>query len=110
HLMTIENSVSDRGGGPYTPLFEAIAEQRGWAVDPVTGSRLNHPDNLVPVIDHQGPHPEYNRLVYNRMQMATDGLTGQEFNAAFDAELAAIRQDTTTHGTLLNALVTGRGS
>jgi hypothetical protein len=106
HLMTIENLKAGAEGGPYTPLFEALAERRGWPLDE-NGSRLNHTDNLLYLEWHQGPHARLNRVVYEMMRNATDGKTGPAYNAAFDATLKIVRDQTAKRGTLLNKLATG---
>jgi hypothetical protein len=99
HIMTNKNKVSKAAGGPYTPKFERLAKQRG-----IT---LEHARNKMGLSGHQGPHPEYNRLVYERMSAATDGLKGRAYNKAFDAELARIKRLTRMPGTRLNRLATG---
>jgi hypothetical protein len=99
HIMTNKNSKSKAAGGPYTPKFEALAKKRGITLEDVS--------NKMHLPDHQGPHPEYNKVVYNRMKAATNGLKGDAFNQAFDTELAKIRNVTATPGTILNRLATG---
>jgi hypothetical protein len=68
---------------------------------------LNDAMNKVMLEGHQGPHPAYNAEVFNRMQLATDGLEGEEYNTAFDQALQAVKEETRTPGTLLNKLATG---
>jgi len=98
HLMTDKNRVSPASGGPYTQKFEALAEKRG-----IT---LKDAMNKLPLPGHGGPHPKYNRAVYDRLLEATNGLKGEEYNIAFDKELERIRAETFKVGTLLNRLAT----
>jgi hypothetical protein len=100
HLMTNKNYESTAAGGPYTQKFEALAEQRG--------RTLEHPDNIVDLPGHTGPHPEYNRVVYERMEAATRDKVGQAFNEAYDAALAQIKKETLDPNSELNRLATGR--
>jgi RHS repeat-associated protein len=81
HLMTNKNSISAAAGGPYTPKFEELAARRGITLD--------HEMNKLRLPGHQGPHPEYNRVTYTRLSVATENLSGEEFNQAFDRALAA---------------------
>jgi hypothetical protein len=101
HLMTDKNRISTAAGGPFTRRFEELAEK--------PGITLQDERNLLPLLGHQGPHPEYDALVWKRMREATEGLEGEAFNKAFDAELAKIREETATPDTLLNRLATGQG-
>jgi len=34
---------------------------------------------MVNVLNHQGPHPEYNALVYDRLLAALQGLEGADY-------------------------------
>jgi hypothetical protein len=66
--------------------------------------------NQIPLPGHQGPHPEYNKAVYEFMTGATRGLKGGKFNQAFDKALEWVREQTLTPGTRLNKLATGQGA
>jgi hypothetical protein len=68
---------------------------------------LSDPRNVVLLPGHRGPHADYNRIVYERMRVATNELTGDAFNNAYDAALSRIRLETVTPGTTLNGLATG---
>ena len=96
--MTDKNNISTRAGGPYTPKFEALANKRG-----IT---LQDAMNKLELPGHKGPHPEYNKAVYEHLQGATDGLSGPAYNQAFDKVLAWLREQTLTPGTIYNTLAT----
>ena len=98
HIMTNKNNKSKTAGGPYTPKFEALTKKRGITLEDAS--------NIMSLPGHQGPHPAYNKAVYNRLKAATSGRTGKAFNKAFDTELARIRELTSTPGTTLNRLAT----
>ena len=100
HIMTNKNNLSTAAGGPYTPKFEALAQQRGITLEDAM--------NKMSLPGHQGPHPAYNAAVYDKLVAATKGLKGQAFNQAFDAEMAATRAETATPGSPLNKLATGQ--
>lgn len=73
------------------------------------GMTLRDPENEVRVAGHRGPHPEdYHSAVFERLTVATRGLSGDEYSAAFRAELSVIRVEVATPGTHFNRLVTGQ--
>jgi len=98
HLMTNKNTISKAAGGPYTQKFEDLAKLRGITLEDMM--------NRVYLVGHKGPHPEYNKRVYERLRGVTDGLKGDKFNKAFDAELKKIADETCTPGSELNRLAT----
>ncbi|KAB2964111.1 MAG: hypothetical protein F9K16_05115 [Thermoanaerobaculia bacterium] len=99
HIATNKNLISRAAGGPYTPRFRAIFERARMTLE----SALNK----IPILGHRGPHPEYNRVVYQRLRSAVDGLDGVAYREALERELVAIGQESATMGTVLNRLLTG---
>jgi RHS repeat-associated protein len=98
HIATDKNLISTAAGGPYTPKFETIFKKAGMTLQDVL--------NKVPVLGHQGPHPEYNAIVYERLQNAVKGLKGDAYKTALQNELKSIGKESTTSGTKLNKLIT----
>ncbi|MFO0755161.1 MAG: FG-GAP-like repeat-containing protein [Byssovorax sp.] len=99
HVMTNKNPTSTDRGGPWTPRFEAMAKEAGMTLEDAA--------NKVEVPGHQGPHPQqYHEAVFQRLQAATRGLSGDAYTRAFRAELEAIRTEAATPGSLLNNLLT----
>jgi RHS repeat-associated protein len=97
HIATDKNSISTAAGGPYTPKFEILFKKAGMTLQDAL--------NKIPVLGHQGPHPEYNAAVYERLQNAVKGLSGDEYKSALQNELAAIGKESATPGTALNKLL-----
>jgi hypothetical protein len=98
HVATDKNPSSTSRGGPWTLVFAPMFERAGMS--------MNDPANIVPVAGHRGPHPEaYHRAVYDRLNTATQGLTAEEYSAAFRSELIAIGAEVATPGTPLNRMV-----
>lgn len=105
HIATNKNYTSTTSGGPWTPKFEPLFEK--------AGIKMNHPENLVAVKGHKGPHPKaYHEEVYRRLLNATKGLRGgtSKYKTAFLDELRAIKSEVSTPGTFLNRLVRTPGS
>jgi RHS repeat-associated protein len=98
HLATDKNLVSTAAGGPYTPKFEALFEKAGMTLQDVL--------NKVPVLGHKGPHPEYNKIVYQRLSDAVQGLKGDAYKTALQNELQTIGKESATSGSTLNKLIT----
>jgi hypothetical protein len=99
HIATNKNSVSMARGGPWTPRFQSMFDKAGMS--------MNDADNIVQVLDHQGPHPEaYHQEVYNRLVAATRGLDGDAYVAAFRGALQSMGSELSTPGTPLNLLLT----
>ncbi|HYV47455.1 MAG TPA: AHH domain-containing protein [Myxococcaceae bacterium] len=102
HICTDKNSISDRTGGPWTPLFEDLF--RG------AGKTLDDPDNLVRVPGHRGPHPQaYHEAVMDTLSQATRRLQPgtPEYRQALEKALRELAKEITTPGTPLNDLVIG---
>ena len=100
HLMTNKNSISKARGGPWTPRFEQMAKRAGMTLDDAR--------NKVRIPGHKGPHPQkYHEAVFERLNQATEGLSGKKYAEAFAKELEAIRTEAATPGTFLNDLLTG---
>lgn len=97
HIATDKNRTSTAAGGPYTPKFEALFEKAGMS--------LKDPINKLPILGHQGPHPKYNRIVYQRLRSAVKGLNGFAYEDAFQNELYAIAQESAKLGSELNRLL-----
>jgi len=109
HIATNKNSVSDRSGGPWTPIFEAIFASGGLT--------LNIPENKVPVLDHAGPHPpQYHLAVFSALTTSVT-LATQDFQpgtpeyqhaagAAIKETLNVLGVQCMTPGTPLNLLIT----
>ncbi len=98
HIATNKNRTSTAGGGPFTPKFEQMFKQAGMT--------LKDALNEVQVLNHKGPHPEYNAEVYDRLENAVRGLKGNAYKSALQAELKAIGKESSTPGTALNKLIT----
>jgi RHS repeat-associated protein len=98
HICTNKNKFSKAAGGPYTQKFEKLFKKAG--ID------LENGVNKVWVEGHHGPHPEYNRIVFERLQAAVKGLNGNAYREALENELKAIRSESVTPGSLLNNLIT----
>jgi hypothetical protein len=64
--------------------------------------------NKIRVPGHRGPHPEaYHQAVFDRINQATDGLSGSAYKSALETELGAIGKEAATSGSTLNKLLTG---
>ncbi len=104
HIATIANRKSALRGGPWTPRFEELFAK--------AGMRLKDPENIVPIPEHRGPHPEaYHRIVYRRLDEALgDCRSIVDCRAELARELRSLSGEIATHGTELNRLVTlGKG-
>ena len=57
---------------------------------------------------HAGPHSEaYHREIFDRLQSATDGLSGADYKAALSKELEVIAVEASAIGSRLDKLLTG---
>jgi RHS repeat-associated protein len=101
HIATDKNVISTAAGDPFTPKFEAIFEKAGMTLQDVL--------NKVPVLGHYGPHPQYNRAVFERLAEALSGLSGAKYREVLERELSWIGEQTMTPGTVWNLLATGGG-
>lgn len=102
HICTDKNWISTTTGGPWSPRFQDLFEGAGIG--------FNHPDNLVELAGHFGPHPEaYHRIVFQRLQAATKGLDQGTpgYREAVLSTLRALGKEIRTPGTELNRLITG---
>jgi hypothetical protein len=98
HLTTLENVVSEAGGGPYTPLFERLLA-RG-------GLRITDPRLAIEVPGHAGPHAAANWYTYMKLQEAIRGLTGESATRqAILQRVRALRIEALTPGETLNTLI-----
>lgn len=103
HICTNKNEVSDKTGGPWTPLFEKLFKRAGLSLEDVA--------NKVRIQGHQGPHPrEYHELVLKRL---TDRMRGcrdtAQCRAALTDELRNIARIISTPGSNLRQLLTNAG-
>ena len=78
-----------------------------------SGDRNSYSDpdllHKVAVVGHSGPHSEaYHQAVFDRLDEATRGLSGDAYSAAFRSELQSIKQDLTTPGTNMYKLLLGQ--
>jgi len=100
HLATNKNWKSELNGGPWSPRFDDIFKEAKMT--------LEHAANKVRIPGHKGPHPEaYHREVYQRLQAATEGLSGNPYKSALLRELDRIAKDSSRIGSFLNKLLTG---
>jgi hypothetical protein len=100
HIATIENKKSALRGGPWTPMFEELFAR--------AGMRLNHPENIVPLQGHKGPHPQrYHEVVYERLQRTLGNCSSiAECRPILTRALDRLAQEIATPGTELNRLLT----
>lgn len=103
HICTNKNEVSDKTGGPWTPLFEALFKRAALSME--------HVANKVRIKGHQGPHPrEYHEAVLSRITDRMRGCRGTEqCRAALTEELRKIAQSISTPGSDLRTLLTKGG-
>ncbi|MFP2925095.1 AHH domain-containing protein [Pyxidicoccus sp. 3LG] len=101
HICTDKNSVSDKEGGPWTPLFEDLFKKAGMSLK-------NDPANLVRIRGHAGPHPrEYHQAVLQRVRAATlNDTTLSACRQALTQELQGLAQELTPRGSELRRLIT----
>ncbi|WP_446651780.1 AHH domain-containing protein [Archangium violaceum] len=100
HLATNKNEISNRSGGPWTPLFKEIFE--------LVGMDLNAAENLVYLKGHKGPHPaEYHEAVYEKLRVAvTDCGTVPQCRRKLVKALKELADDVCTPGSRLFQLAT----
>ena len=98
HICTNKNCISAASGGPWTPRFEAIFENAGMNLDDAL--------NKIPVPGHRGPHPQaYHQAVFDRLEGATSGLTGEAARNALQMELRSLARDIQSPGSAFNTLL-----
>ncbi|NMO19568.1 AHH domain-containing protein [Pyxidicoccus fallax] len=103
HICTNKNPVSDKTGGPWTPLFEKLFQRAELS--------LEHVANKVRIKGHEGPHPrEYHEQILKRLTDAMRGCRGPaQCRAALVGELHKIARILSTPGSELRTLVTKGG-
>jgi hypothetical protein len=66
HIATVENSISSREGGPWTPEFKKLFDD--------VGLSMENKANKVPLMGHKGPHPRpYHEEVHRRLDEVIKG-------------------------------------
>ena len=100
HIATIRNEVSTARGGPWTPRFRELFRRAGMELDEV--------ENIVPIQNHKGPHPEvYHRYIHDEVTKALRGCRRvEQCQVALKARLRRLAREIDTPGTELNQLVT----
>lgn len=102
HISTNKTTIETSNRTNWTDKFKEIFKKARLDID--KGS-----ENLVRVLNHQGPHPEiYHEQVYYRLLRATQGKKGDTnaYKNAVIKELQRIGLDCATPGTFLNSLIT----
>jgi len=70
HIATVENNVSSREGGPWTPEFKKLFDDVGLSMEDKA--------NKVPLRGHKGPHPRaYHERVHKRLSDVIKGCGGE---------------------------------
>lgn len=89
HICTNKNDVSDRTGGPWTPVFRDFFKQAGMTLDDAA--------NLVRIRGHKGSHTrEYHQEVLKRISIAMKGCKGTaQCRVKLVNELSRIARDLT---------------
>jgi HNH/ENDO VII superfamily nuclease len=100
HLATNKNDISDRYGGPWTPLLEELFVKVGMSLDAK--------ENLVYLKGHKGPHPEeYHSTIYRRLEAALAKCQSLEHcQRSLKEALRKIAAEICTPGTRLHRLAT----
>jgi hypothetical protein len=100
HLATNKNDVSERSGGPWTPLFKRIFARAGMNLDAA--------ENLVYLKGHKGPHSvAYHSEVHRRLEDALgDCRTVAQCGGRLLEGLKDLANDVCTPGSRLHRLVT----
>ncbi|MFP2912648.1 AHH domain-containing protein, partial [Pyxidicoccus sp. 3LFB2] len=100
HIATIRNDVSTARGGPWTPRFKRLFERAGMTLDEA--------ENIVPIRNHKGPHPQqYHEYVFGELSRAVRGCRGVEHcQGLLKAELRKLAREIEVPGSELNLLVT----
>jgi RHS repeat-associated protein len=98
HICTDKNEKSSARGGPWTPRFKEIFDKAGYGLDTDI--------NKIGIPGHAGPHPEtYHSAVFERLQSATQGKSGEAYKKAFEAEMGKLKNDVADPNHMLNKLV-----
>lgn len=100
HLATNKNDISERSGGPWTPLFERVFAKAGMSLDAV--------ENLVYLDGHKGPYPaEYHSEVYQRIEESLgDCRTVAQCRSRLVQALKGLADEVCTPGSMLHQWVT----
>ncbi|MFP2933587.1 AHH domain-containing protein, partial [Pyxidicoccus sp. 3LG] len=100
HIATIRNEVSTARGGPWTPRFRELFKKAGMTLDEV--------ENIVPIQNHKGPHPEaYHKRIYDALSAVLETChTVPQCQLVLKAELRRLAKQIATPGTKLHTLVT----
>jgi hypothetical protein len=100
HLATNKNDISERSGGPWTPLFEKFFTKAGMSLDAA--------ENLVYLKGHKGPHPaEYHLEIYQRLEEALgECRTVAQCRSRMVEGLKGIADEVCTPGSMLHQWVT----
>lgn len=103
HICTNKNAISDKTGGPWTPVFENLFKRAQLSME--------HVANKVRIKGHQGPHPrEYHELILKRLTDRMRGCRGAEqCRAALLEELNSIARSISTPGSSLRNLLLNGG-
>ena len=98
HIATVESIA---GKNPFTPRLKALFENAGVSMEDAA--------NKVTIEGHAGPHgPEYNQPVLDSLTDAVKDLQPNtpQYREAFLKQLAELRQEVATPGSILNTRVT----
>ncbi len=100
HIATIRNEVSTARGGPWTPRFRDLFRRAGMELDEV--------ENIVPIRNHKGPHPEvYHRHIFNEVSRVMSRCQGTaQCQVMLKKLLGELAKEISTPGTKLHQLVT----
>lgn len=100
HIATIRNEVSTARGGPWTPRFRDLFRRAGMELDEV--------ENIVPIRNHKGPHPEvYHRYIFNEVSRVMSQCQSMaQCQVMLKRLLKTLAEDIATPGTKLHELVT----
>ena len=99
HIATNKNWISTLRGGPWSPKFERIFKKAGLTLEDAA--------NKIRIPGHRGPNPrEYHEEIYERLTIASEGLSGEKLKKALLKTLDTIAVEAMTPGTKLNYLLT----
>ena len=100
HIATIRNDVSTARGGPWTPRFRRLFKKAGMELDEV--------ENIVPIQNHKGPHPEdYHKYIHKELARVLNTCRSiEQCRVVLTAELRRLAKQIATPGTELHQLVT----
>jgi len=92
---------TDKHTSYWTDQFKKLFDRAGLNISKAK-------ENIVKVINHQGPHPdEYHKYIYNRLVKATSkAKNDEEFRALFIKELKRLGKECQRVGSRLNKMIT----